>query len=227
MFCEGAGYVSRAVAHAHHSSFSVGGARWHDPDYEGPADTVFGGLYRREVFDRIGLFDEKLIRNQDDELNLRLTRAGGKIWQSPRIKSWYCPRGSWAALFRQYMQYGYWKVQVIQKHRLPASVRHVVPAAFVLTLLLLIAAAPFWPWAFSLLLLLSALYFICSLAASVVSARHSGWSLLPILPAVFACYHFGYGYGFLRGLGDFVILRRMPARTMYVITRAKPSSSQT
>jgi len=99
---------------------------------------VFGGFYRRQVFDRIGLFDEELVRNQDDELNLRLTRSGGRIWQSPKVKSWYSPRNSMSALFRQYTQYGYWKVRVIQKHKLPASWRHLVPGAFVGTLALLL-----------------------------------------------------------------------------------------
>src|SRR5712671_5833877 len=130
MFCETDTWLQRAIAAAHHSPFSVGGARWHNPNYEGPADTVFGGVYRREVFARIGLFDEQLARNQDDELNFRLIRAGGKIWQSPAIRSWYRPRGSLVALFRQYRQYGYWKVRVIQKHRMPASWRHLVPASF-------------------------------------------------------------------------------------------------
>ena len=70
MMCLGKSWLQRAIAAAHHSSFAVGGARWHDTTYEGPADTVFGGVYRREVFDRIGLFDEELVRNQDDEFNL-------------------------------------------------------------------------------------------------------------------------------------------------------------
>lgn len=91
---EGRGYVGRAIAAARHSPFGVGGGRWHNPAYEGPADTVFGGFYRRQVFDRIGLFDESLVRNQDDEFNLRLVRAGGTIWHCPRVHSWYRPRES-------------------------------------------------------------------------------------------------------------------------------------
>jgi glycosyltransferase involved in cell wall biosynthesis len=137
MICEGKSLRQRAIAAAHHSPFAVGGSRWHDPTYEGPADTVFGGFYRRDVFERIGSFDESLVRNQDDELNLRLARAGGLIWHSPKIRSWYSPRSSLGALFRQYYQYGYWKVRVIQKHKLPASWRHLVPGAFVFILLLL------------------------------------------------------------------------------------------
>src|SRR5262249_53760198 len=111
---KGNGLVSSAIAAAFQSPFAVGGARGHDFHYEGAIDTVYLGCWPREVFDRIGLFDEEFVRNQDDEFNLRLARAGGKIWQSPRIKSWYRPRGSLKALWRQYVQYGYWKVRVIQ-----------------------------------------------------------------------------------------------------------------
>jgi succinoglycan biosynthesis protein ExoA len=219
MTCLGESRRQRAIAAAHHSSFAVGGARWHDTTYEGPADTVFGGVYRREVFDRIGLFDEELVRNQDDEFNLRLTRAGGKIWQSPRIKSWYYPRGSFKALFQQYAQYGYWKVRIIQKHKLPASVRHLVPGCFFLSLIVLSLASFLWIPAIWGLLVVVATYSICNLAASILTARKNDLALFPLLPMVFTAYHFGYGYGFLRGVWDFVILRRGPARNYSKLTR--------
>ena len=219
MICEADTWLQRAIAAAHHSPFSVGGARWHNPNYEGPSDTVFGGVYRREVFTRIGLFDEELTRNQDDELNLRLTRAGGKIWQSPAIQSWYRPRASLGALFRQYMQYGYWKVRVIQKHKIPASVRHLVPAGFVLLLIVLPLVALGWRpsgWAWLGLL---ATYLVCNLGASVLTAAGHGWKLFPVLPAVFVCYHIGYGYGFLLGIWDFLVVRRAPATSFTKLTR--------
>ena len=73
------GYMQSAIRAVYHSRFAVGGARFHNVDYEGYVDTVTYGCWRKEVFDRIGLFDEELVRNQDDEFNLRLTRAGGKI----------------------------------------------------------------------------------------------------------------------------------------------------
>jgi len=232
MYCEGKTTLQRAIAAAHHSPFAVGGARWHNPDHEGPADTVFGGFYKREVFDRIGLFDESLVRNQDDELNLRLTRAGGRIWHSPRIRSWYSPRSSLLALFRQYYQYGYWKVRVIQKHKLPASWRHLVPGAFVLLIMLLSitclliplasyssSGGPVMLWSlFALLTVLNA-YVLAVVAASVVTAAKTEWKLLPLLPLVFPCYHFGYGYGFLRGTWDFVIRRRAPKQSFQALTR--------
>lgn len=211
--------LQKAIAVAHHSPFSVGGARWHDPHYEGPADTVFGGFYRRDVFERVGLFDESLVRNQDDEFNLRLTRSGGKIWHSPRIKSWYHPRASLAALFRQYAQYGYWKVRVVQKHGKPASVRHLAPGGFVfclitLPLLALFDSGVLWIW-----IGLISIYICCNFISSIITARQ-GWSYLPILPLVFGCYHFGYGLGFLKGVIDFVILRRVPSDRFTELTRS-------
>ena len=82
------------VAAAYHSRYSCGGARFHDVEYEGPVDTVTYGCWPRSVFERVGPFDEELVRNQDDEHNLRLTRAGERVWQSPRIRSRYRPRSS-------------------------------------------------------------------------------------------------------------------------------------
>lgn len=240
MFSEGDGLLQRAIAAAHHSPFSVGGARWHDPSYEGPADTVFGGFYRRQIFERIGLFDEELVRNQDDELNLRLTRAGGKIWQSPLIRSWYAPRSSLRDLLRQYSQYGYWKVRVIQKNQMPASWRHLVPGTFILLLLALLLSfavlftgsaiigwythrqVPAFNHGFVALRVLAfflGLYGCCAGLASLHTAMKTDWRLLPLLPAVFACYHFGYGYGFLRGIIDFSIRKRRPGRQFVELTR--------
>lgn len=194
-------YVGRAIAAAFQSPFAAGWARGHDPTYEGTVDSVYLGCWRRAIFDRIGLFDEALVRNQDDEWNLRLTRAGGKIWQSPRIQSRYGARESLGSLFRQYLQYGYWKVAVIRKHRIPASWRHLVPGGFLIALIALAAAGLFWPPAGSLALALLGLYVLALLAASVFCAAKGGWRLLPVLPLVFACYHFGYGLGFLAGVG--------------------------
>jgi hypothetical protein len=213
------GYMGRAVAAAFQSPFAVGGARGHNPHYTGPVDTVYLGCWPREVFDRIGFFDEELVRNQDDEFNLRISRAGGLIWQSPRIKSWYHPRASLGSLWRQYMQYGYWKVRVIQKHYLPASVRHLVPAAFVLTMLSLPVVALVWPWVWWIWGVLGMLYIAGNLVASMETARHNGLTLFLALPAVFACYHLGYGCGFLRGIWDFIIWHRPPAGTLSTLTR--------
>ena len=199
----------KALAAAYHSPFAVGGALSHDPDYEGYVDSVFYGCWRKETLERFGLFDETLVRNQDDELNLRITRAGGRIWQSRKIVCWYQPRVKLAGLWQQYLQYGFWKVAVIRKHRIPASWRHLVPGAFLFAVLALplgglfagavgsrALASAFWgAW-----LAIIAAYAAASVAAALLAARKVSWKVIPMLPLLFATYHFAYGSGFLWGL---------------------------
>jgi len=238
-------YVGEAIAAAFQSRFAAGGARSHRPQYEGEVDTVYLGCWRKEAFQRFGGFDETLVRNQDDEHNLRIIEGGGRIWQSPRIRSWYHSRTSLTGLFKQYLQYGYWKVQVIRKHGKPASLRHLVPGAFVLTLLLLglavglgVVAATWRPatpvpgsvssWlqatAAAVLVTLGSVYTLALGLASLQTAGRSKWRFLPVLPLVFCCYHFGYGLGFLKGVLDFVILKRSAAASMIGLTRASTVS---
>lgn len=199
-------YMERAIAAAYHSPFSVGGAKFHDVGYKGYVDTVTYGCWKKNSFERFGYFDEELVRNQDDEHNLRIIRGGGKVWQSPAIESWYRPRGSLIALFKQYMQYGYWKVRVIQKHKLPASWRHLVPAAFLMSLLLLAVTSAIYHPAVWLLAGGLGLYVFAIVGVSLSTAARTNWLLFPVLPFVFPCYHFGYGYGFLRGIMDFIVM---------------------
>jgi glycosyltransferase involved in cell wall biosynthesis len=202
------GKCARAVAAAYHSRFCTG-ARFHDVNYEGWVDTVTYGCWRKSTFDQIGLFDEALVRNQDDELNLRLVRAGGRIWQNPRIMSWYSPRTTLTGVFRQYFQYGFWKVAVIRKHKIPGSWRHAIPVMFVLANLgfLLgsaasaLAGSPEWIIRFSSLWVgMLACYGAVNLIASASAARTNGWDIFFYLPSAFATYHFAWGLGFFVGV---------------------------
>jgi glycosyltransferase involved in cell wall biosynthesis len=212
MFCEAQSWLQMAICVAHHHPFSVGGASWHNTNYEGKTDTVFGGVYRREVFGAIGLFDEELIRNQDDEFNLRLKKAGGKIWHSPRIKSWYMPRKTFKDLFRQFFEYGYWKVRVIQKHRMPSTRRHLVPGIFVFLLGILPVLSFWWSSTFWFWLGTIGLYIVINFIVSLKVAFSKNLKAFPLLPFVFACYHFGYGLGFLRGIFDFFFFKESRRR---------------
>lgn len=215
------GYMQTAIQLAYHSSFSVGGAKFHKVEYEGYVDTVTYGCWRKDLFTKIGLFDEELTRNQDDELNLRIIRAGGKIWQSPLIRSWYHPRNSLSALFQQYQQYGYWKVRVIQKHCLPASYRHLVPGGFVGILLLLTILSPFYSFAGCLSVLIMLFYGGAVFFASLLTCRRANyWKYLPVMPFIFFAYHLGYGFGFLYGVLDFVLLRRGGRASFKKLTRS-------
>src|SRR5690606_7693130 len=114
-------------------------------------DTVYLGMWPRAVFERVGLFDEELVRNQDDEFNYRLRKAGGRVVLNPAMRSWYQNRQDLAHLLTQYYQYGQWKVRVLQKHPRQMSWRHFVPPAFVAGMALLGIAASRLPAALVLL----------------------------------------------------------------------------
>ena len=222
----GSGYVSRAAAAVFDSRVVTGGGRARNGEHEGPVESVYLGCWRREAMQRFGAFDEQLVRNQDDEHNLRIVRGGGTIWQSRRIRSWYHPRDTVTGLFRQHAEYGYWKVAVIRKHGRPASLRHLVPGAFVALLVLLGTLGFVWDGARTALLATSALYAAVVLLTSLVTAHRVDWKLLPILPAVIACHHLGYGTGFCVGALHFHLVRRVPAAdALQSASRAAESSA--
>lgn len=217
----GTNYVSAAIAAVFDSWLVSGGARAHSRTYEGPVDTVYLGCWRREVFDRFGFFDETLVRSQDNELNYRICKAGGTVWQSPRIRSWYEPRSSIRQLFRQYVQYGYWKAHVLRKHGRPASVRQLAPPGFVAFLAVLAAAAVLSPIAALVLKVVMGCYGLACVSAALFACRRlKHWRYLPIAPVVVATHHLGFGYGFLRGLIDLFVLHRSPAPSFCSLTRA-------
>lgn len=204
----GEGGRQRVIAAAFGSGFGSGGAASRRLDFTGEVDTVYLGAWRREDLLRLGGFDEALVRNQDDELALRIVRGGGRVWQDARIRSSYAPRASYAALFRQFWQYGYWKVAVIRKHRLPAAPRQLAPFALVATLAMLAVATFAWRPAGLALGALIAIYGVASLAAAAkaMSPVREPAAWLGVAWS-FGCMHFGYGLGFARGLWD-TLLRR-------------------
>ncbi len=197
---EGQGPWGRAIAAAFQSRWVAGGARSRDLAYEGEVDTVYLGCWPRASFERFGPFDETLVRNQDDEHNLRIVRGGGRVWQSAAIRSVYRPRESLAALWRQWLQYGYWKPFVAKKHGQAAALRHRVPGLFVAALAgaALLALAG-WPMPLGVL---SAAYAALVLALSVAVAAGSSWALLWRLPWVVAAQQLAYGVGSLAGSWD-------------------------
>ncbi len=204
--------VGRAIAGAMTSPVGVGNARFRLGNHEGYVDTLAFGAYRRWVFDRIGLFDEELVRNQDDELNLRVILGGGKIYMTPKIHSQYFARTSLRKLARQYYQYGFWRIRTIQKHRQPATLRQIAPLVFVVLWLVWalagLAYAPLW-W---LLAAYAAVYAFGLAAGALDVLRRCGLGEALLAPVVFAILHFGYGLGSLKGLVWFVLLRRGPAQ---------------
>lgn len=189
-----------AISAAMSSPFGVGNARFRYARSAGWVDTLAFGAYRRDLIERIGPFDESLVRNQDDEFNLRLTLSGGRIWLDPRIKSWYVSRSSLKRLWRQYFDYGFWKIRVIRKHRLIYGWRHLVPGALVLALAGGVIALP---WSMLPLALAGGSYLSAVAVASVVTAAQKGWSLFLRLPPTFMTLHLAYGLGFWKGILNF------------------------
>ncbi|MCZ8204286.1 glycosyltransferase family 2 protein [Gemmatimonas sp.] len=166
------------------------------------ADTVPFGCYRRELFDRIGLFDEELLRNQDDEFNHRLRRAGGRILLVPDVEVDYVARGSFGQLRRMFWQYGVYKPLAAAKVGSLPTVRQLVPPAFVLSLLGLavLALLPRWPaWPLMTLVVVYALA-IGSQALRLVARNGAGAAagFALAVPVMHVMYGAGWLYGALR-----------------------------
>ncbi len=196
--------LSRTIAIAMSSVFGVGGVAFRTTSgWSGLVDTVAFPAFTRAAIERAGAFDEELVRNQDDEYNYRLRELGGRILLASDIKCRYFSRSSLRSLWRQYFQYGYWKVRVMQKHPAQMRPRQFVPPLFVAGILFLAGLAPFLAPARWLLAGLCAAYALGVLVASVASASRGSGRALSLLPAAFAAMHFGYGLGFLKGLGAF------------------------
>ena len=193
--------LSATIALAMSSKFGVGGAAFRTvKDRQMFADTVAFPAYTRAAVMEAGPYDEELVRNQDDEYNYRLREQGARILLSPDIHSCYYSRCSLRSLWRQYYQYGYWKVRVMQKHPWQMSARQFAPPALVAALLLGIGLAAVFPGGFLVLAAVMLLYAAGNLSASLLLARRAGFRHLRVLPAVFATLHCSYGLGFLVGL---------------------------
>ena len=147
--------------------------------------------------------DKEMVRNQDDELSYRLLEHGGRIVCNPAIRSSYHNRATLGSLWRQYFQYGSWKVRVLQKHPRRMRPSHFVPPTFAATLLSFALLAFVSDLGRLLLALVFGSYILANLAASVWTARKSSWRHLLLLPIVFATLHLSYGLGFLTGLVRF------------------------
>ena len=201
-------YTGRAIAAAMQSPIGVGNSRFRLGNYEGWVDTLAFGTHHKWVVDKIGDFDEELVRNQDDEFNLRTNLAGGKIWMSKDIQSKYFSRGSLSKLWRQFFQYGFWRIRTLQKHKKPAGLRQLVPLLFVSSLLALGLTGLVWRPFWTVLAAEAILYLSALLIGALDVGRKSGWRYAPLAPVIFAILHFAYGFGSLWGIVRFSILKR-------------------
>lgn len=181
--------------------FGVGNSRFRTEASEGEADTVPYGCYRREVFERIGFYDERLVRNQDYELNCRLRQAGGSIWYDPAIRIFYYHERTLTAMFRKAFVNGQWHPWTWYVAPYAFAWRHAAPTGFVTIVLGAFSLSFIQPLFGELALwLLVWPYFLIGLAASLQQSRHYGLWMLPCLPFLFWAYHLIYGLGGLWGM---------------------------
>ncbi|MBX7060236.1 MAG: glycosyltransferase family 2 protein [Pyrinomonadaceae bacterium] len=189
-----------AISKAMSSRFGVGGSAFRTvKDREMLTDTVAFPAYTRNIIERVGPFNEELVRNQDDEYNRRIWKLGGKILLSPAVRSRYYSRGTFRSLWRQYFQYGYWKIRVLQLHPTQMSLRQFVPFAFVVSILLLAVSAPFFNLLFFIFVGIVGAYAFANILASIITAGLRAKEIAYVATS-FCILHFAYGSGSLVGL---------------------------
>lgn len=219
--------LSRRIGAALSTPFGVGDARFRTGGTAGHVDTVAFGAYRKSALLEIGLFDEHLVRNQDDELNFRLHEAGWRIWFDPRIRSSYHVRSTYGKLFRQYRQYGYWKVFVNRKHRTVTTWRQVVPAVFLAVSAVLIALSvvdaagqipPVWSGFSSSVLFTVVCAWLIGAVVSASAVSEGAHEIAGVVRA-YATIHLAYGWGYWEGVGRFLLLQGQPPERSKALTR--------
>ena len=201
------GAIGKSIMIAQSSIFGLGGVSFRSSIKRGKyVDTLAFGAYKREVFSSIGGYDEELIRNQDDEFNFRLNQSGFKIWMDPTINSFYYNRNSFTKLFKQYFQYGFYKLRVMQKRSGFVSWRHFIPGVF--TLSLLVSSVLFLnSWNIWFLHFIWGSYLIANISSSlyelrktIISKKKVWFISFFLLPISFFILHISYGLGFLTGI---------------------------
>ena len=194
-------WICRSHAGAAGHPIGVGDARYRFTDQAGTVDTVPFGAFKRELIDKIGLYDETLLANEDYEFNARVRESGGQVWLDPQIRSAYFARRNLRALARQYWRYGYWKRQMLRRYPQTLRWRQALPPLFVLGLAVLLLASPFLGLARWVLGGILAIYTFALLLAGVqLAIGKKDAAMLFGVPLGIATMHFSWGTGFLWSL---------------------------
>jgi len=193
MAAEGTTALEVAIARAMTTRLGVGNAPFHHGGDAGPADTVYLGVFRREVLVTLGGYDETFLRAQDWELNYRIRTSGGLVYFTPALRVTYHPRPSLGALARQYFHYGRWRRTIIRHHPGSVNLRYLAPPTALTVFVVGLVAGFFWPWAF----LAPAAYVVGIVGGSAFTGRGLPWPSRLRLPIVYATMHAAWGSGFL------------------------------
>jgi succinoglycan biosynthesis protein ExoA len=192
MDAQGTTVFGQAVAVAMRSRLGVGNAPFHTGGQEGPADTVYLGVFRRSALERVGGYDRRFARAQDWELNYRIRTTGGLVWFTPDLTVSYRPRVSVAALARQYFHYGRWRRVVAGTHG-TISARYLAPPALVCGLGMSLLVASWWPW----MLAAPAAYLFAINGGGALLGDGLPWRARFLVPLALATMHLSWGVGFL------------------------------
>ena len=191
-----------AIAEALSSSFGMGNSYFRiGCDEVKEVDTVPFGCFKRSVFEKVGLYDNELIRNQDDELNGRIIKSGGKIYLIPSIVTKYFARDKISKVRKMFYQYGLYKPLVNKKLGAPATIRQFFPLVFVLGLILG-AILSFIHWIFAgIYLFVVSLYLLLACFFTAKSVKRTGkFGLFLYQPFTYFTVHTSYGWGYLVGI---------------------------
>lgn len=194
--------IAKSIAFCLSHPFGVGSSFFRmDMDKPREVDTVFGGCYKKEIFDKVGLFNEKLKRSQDIELNSRIRKEGGKIMLFPDIVSYYYPQTSLTGFLKHNFQDGIWSTYPLKFDIKIFSFRHLIPLIFVSFLLISSLLGLVFSFFSFLFYFVFSLYLLAIIVFSFsISKREKDWDYLFVMPIVFLIRHFGYGLGSLWGL---------------------------
>jgi succinoglycan biosynthesis protein ExoA len=196
--------TGRSIKLAMSSSFGVGNVLFRlNTQKSIIVDTVAFGVYRKATIDRCGLMDEELVKNQDDDFNYRINKMGGKILLDPTAQVTYYSRDSLGALWKQYFNYGLWKIRILQKNPRQMQARQFMPGILIMLVIIEIFLACISMKGMILLLLTLTLYLTVNLCFSISLTRKNKWKSFIYLPVTFAVLHYSYGIGFLTGLFRF------------------------
>ena len=198
----GDGAVGRAIAAAMSSPFGIGNSGFRTSTSGEPVavDTIPFPLFRRDVYEKVGLYNPAMVRHQDYEFNYRVRQSGAALMLIPGLQASYHVRPSLTRLWRQYWQYGVWKGRFLRRFPQSLKVRHLVPPAFVLALaasavLALAVRGAWWPFAF-----LGGAYLAFVLLGIATFAARGRFDVAPWLPIVMPCLQWSYGLGVWIGL---------------------------
>ena len=209
--------TSKIISKAMNTTFGMGIGNFRILTKSGFTDTVTSPMYPYWVFEKIGFFDEQLVRNQDDDFNFRVTENGGKIYFEHDISLRYYVRANFKGLYKQFFQYGYWKVFVNKKHKTITTTRQMIPPLFVLFLIL-------FPFTFIIneyLAIISSLFLLIYCLLAIYFAVKNGKGIIEKLGILktFPILHISYGLGYLKGIIHFIILRKGPSIRETQLTR--------